>query len=172
MKSSLIGLVFFGTVLVAGTVAAQSPVATQGNGQGNGQGKGTESPFATQGEGTDIPDRIGPEVVQASPAALVAGAVTQPLVAVTTYHYDNHRTGWNNQETTLSATSFPSTFGMLLQQPVQLDDQVDAQPLVVCAAKSITGVPIIPVCDPPVDDGTGDPRFLTRRIIPLDASIA
>src|SRR5580692_3893746 len=129
MKSSLIGLVFFGTVLVAGTVAAQSPVATQGNGQGNGQGnsqgngqgngqgKGTESPFATQGEGTDIPDRIGPEVVQASPAALVAGAVTQPLVAVTTYHYDNHRTGWNNQETTLSATSFPSTFG-ILGQPV------------------------------------------------------
>jgi hypothetical protein len=130
MKSSLIGLVFFGTVLVAGTVAAQSPVATQGNGQGNGQGKGTESPFATQGEGTDIPDRIGPEVVQASPAALVAGAVTQPLVAVTTYHYDNHRTGWNNQETTLSATSFPSTFG-ILGQPVHLDDQVDAQPLVV-----------------------------------------
>jgi hypothetical protein len=50
-------------------------------------------------------------------------------VAVTTYHYDNFRTGWNNNETTLSAANFPSNFGIL--QTVTLDDQVDAQPLVV-----------------------------------------
>jgi hypothetical protein len=50
-------------------------------------------------------------------------------VAVTTYHYDTLRTGWNNHETTLTATNFPSTFGIL--QTVMLDDQVDAQPLIV-----------------------------------------
>jgi hypothetical protein len=50
-------------------------------------------------------------------------------VAVTTYHYDTLRTGWNKQETTLTAASFPSTFGIL--STVTLDDQVDAQPLVV-----------------------------------------
>jgi hypothetical protein len=50
-------------------------------------------------------------------------------VAVTTYHYDTLRTGWNNHETTLTATNFPSTFGIL--QTVTLDDQVDAQPLIV-----------------------------------------
>ena len=49
--------------------------------------------------------------------------------AVTTYHYDNYRTGWNSQETTLTAANFPSTFGIL--QTVTLDDLVDAQPLVV-----------------------------------------
>ena len=58
------------------------------------------------------------------------------LAAVTTYHYDNLRTGWNNQETTLTATSFPSTFGIL--STVTLDDQVDAQPLVV-PAQTING---------------------------------
>jgi len=49
--------------------------------------------------------------------------------AVTTYHYDNLRTGWNQQETTLTATNFPQNFGLL--QTVDLDDQVDAQPLIV-----------------------------------------
>lgn len=123
-KSPFIGLMLFGTLIVAGAVAAQSPSASKGESKG--------SPFATQGEGTDVPDRIGPEVVQASSAALVAGSTPQPLVAVTTYHYDNHRTGWNNQETTLTATSFPSTFGILHGGvPVKLDDQVDAQPLIV-----------------------------------------
>ncbi|WP_245257555.1 hypothetical protein [Methylocapsa acidiphila] len=49
--------------------------------------------------------------------------------AVTTYHYDALRTGWNNNELTLSASSFPSSFGVL--KTVALDDQVDAQPLFV-----------------------------------------
>lgn len=49
-------------------------------------------------------------------------------VNVTTYHYDNQRTGWNQSETTLTQSSF-SNFGLL--QTVSLDDQVDAQPLVV-----------------------------------------
>ena len=43
--------------------------------------------------------------------------------AVTTYHYDNLRTGWNQQERTLAATSFPQNFGLL--QTVDLDDQVE-----------------------------------------------
>jgi len=50
-------------------------------------------------------------------------------VAVTTYHYDNLRTGWNSSETTLIASTFPRNFGVV--RTVQLDDQVDAQPLIV-----------------------------------------
>jgi hypothetical protein len=58
----------------------------------------------------------------------VAVALAAP-VAVPTYHYDTYRTGWNQQETTLSASNFPSTFGIV--STVALDDQVDAQPLLV-----------------------------------------
>ncbi len=50
--------------------------------------------------------------------------------AITTYHYDNHRTGWNQSETVLTPANVNSTsFGLL--RTVALDDQVDAQPLVV-----------------------------------------
>jgi hypothetical protein len=50
--------------------------------------------------------------------------------AVTTYHYDNYRTGWNQNESVLTpANVTKATFG--LQKSVVLDDQVDAQPLVV-----------------------------------------
>jgi len=49
---------------------------------------------------------------------------------VTTYHNDVQRTGWNQTETTLTpANVTPSTFGLLAT--TILDDQVDAQPLVV-----------------------------------------
>ena len=56
---------------------------------------------------------------------------TAPAVAlVATYHYDNHRSGWNQNETTLTPANVgPTTFGVLAQ--VVLDSQVDAQPLVV-----------------------------------------
>lgn len=57
----------------------------------------------------------------------IAGAAGAQ-VNVTTYHYDNLRTGWNQGETTLTQSSF-SNFGLL--QTVSLDDQVDAQPLIV-----------------------------------------
>jgi hypothetical protein len=51
-------------------------------------------------------------------------------VAVTTYHYDNYRSGWNSNETVLTpATVGSSSFGLLAT--VTLDDQVDAQPLLV-----------------------------------------
>jgi hypothetical protein len=56
---------------------------------------------------------------------LVAGQI-----AVTTYHYDNNRTGWNSQEAKLTPANVSSSaFGLLTT--VFLDDQVDAQPLVV-----------------------------------------
>ena len=58
-----------------------------------------------------------------------ASAACDARVAVTTYHYDNLRTGWNSSETMLTASAFPSNFGIVAT--VQLDDQVDAQPLVV-----------------------------------------
>lgn len=51
-------------------------------------------------------------------------------VSVPTYHYDNLRTGWNSQETILTPTNVASAaFGLLTT--VLLDEQVDAQPLVV-----------------------------------------
>lgn len=57
-----------------------------------------------------------------------AGGPARAQVNVTTYHYDNLRTGWNQNETTLTQSSL-SNFGLL--QTVSLDDQVDAQPLIV-----------------------------------------
>jgi PQQ enzyme repeat len=62
---------------------------------------------------------------------LPCAAVAQSPIAVTTYHYNTQRTGWNHEEAVLSAKTFPSTFGVL--QTVALDDQVDAQPLLVPA---------------------------------------
>jgi hypothetical protein len=64
-------------------------------------------------------------------ALLVASApiAGHAEVSVTTYHYDSLRTGWNGSETVLAASAFPRKFGVLAT--VQLDDQVDAQPLVV-----------------------------------------
>jgi hypothetical protein len=47
-------------------------------------------------------------------------------VAVTTYHYDNNRTGWNKHETVLTPANVgTSSFGWL--RTVVLDDQVDAR---------------------------------------------
>jgi hypothetical protein len=51
-------------------------------------------------------------------------------VQITTYHYNTNRTGWNQSETTLTPANVNSTtFGLL--QKVTLDEQVDAQPLVM-----------------------------------------
>ncbi len=58
--------------------------------------------------------------------------------AVTTYHYDNYRTGWNRNETVLTPANVGNaTFGLL--QTVALDDQVDAQPLVVPGVQITAG---------------------------------
>jgi len=69
---------------------------------------------------------------------LAAGSVAAASRSVWTYHYDNLRTGWNNQETVLSATTFPANFGVLAT--VALDDQVDAQPLLAPALTIAGGV--------------------------------
>jgi hypothetical protein len=63
-------------------------------------------------------------------------AAAQPPLTVQTYAYDNQRTGWNNEETALSAAAFPPNFGVLAT--VAVDDQVDAEPLVV-ANETIVG---------------------------------
>jgi len=66
-------------------------------------------------------------------AALAAGQTS-----ITTYHYDNNRTGWNQNETVLTpATVNSKSFGLL--ETVKLDDQVDAQPLVVPGVQITAG---------------------------------
>ncbi|MFY9646046.1 MAG: hypothetical protein WAK29_12755 [Terriglobales bacterium] len=64
-------------------------------------------------------------VFTASSVVLAAGQT-----AVTTYHYDNNRTGWNKNESVLTPANVKAkSFGRL--HTVKLDDQVDSQPLVV-----------------------------------------
>ena len=58
--------------------------------------------------------------------------------AITTYHVDNHRSGWNSWETVLTPANVgSSSFGLL--QTVVLDSQVDAQPLFVPAVTITAG---------------------------------
>jgi hypothetical protein len=75
------------------------------------------------------------------PFILLAGAsLSFAQFPVTTYHYNNSRTGWNSSETILTPANVNSTtFGVL--KTVALDDQVDGQPLVVPNVK-ITAGPI------------------------------
>ena len=69
---------------------------------------------------------------------LVSSALAAAQVSVTTYHYDNYRTGLNSQETALTPSSVhSSSFGVL--KTVALDDQVEAQPLVVPGVKITAG---------------------------------
>jgi hypothetical protein len=64
------------------------------------------------------------------PGPAPAAAPGNTGFAVTTHHYDNLRTGWNQQETTLTPGTVSSgSFG--LQAQVAVDEQVDAQPLFV-----------------------------------------
>jgi hypothetical protein len=63
--------------------------------------------------------------------------VAQAQTSVTTYHDDIQRTGWNPTESILTPSKVtPTTFGLI--SSVALDDQVDAQPLVV-ADQTIEG---------------------------------
>ena len=64
------------------------------------------------------------------PQDVAVSRASQPKFALTTYHDDNYRTGWDNDESALTEKTVNSTsFGLLAS--VSLDDQVDAQPLVV-----------------------------------------
>jgi len=58
-------------------------------------------------------------------------------VDITTYHYDNFRTGWNEKEKTLTVANVGgSNFGLIAS--TVLDDQVDAQPLIL-SNQSVNG---------------------------------
>jgi hypothetical protein len=68
---------------------------------------------------------------------MVSSAATAQ-VNVTTYHDDNLRTGWNQQETTLTqGTVGGGSFGLLATNS-SLDGQIDAQPLIV-SGETING---------------------------------
>ena len=76
-------------------------------------------------------DRLTSSLLGLVPLVLSA-AICPSQQAVTTYHYDNRRTGWNSHETTLTPAVLEGvSFGPLAT--VALEDQVDAQPLVVPA---------------------------------------
>jgi hypothetical protein len=66
-------------------------------------------------------------------AVLVSAAGCTKPEAVTTYHYDNNRTGWNSNESILTpANVTPNGFGLIAVADLDDDnDQVDAQPLIV-----------------------------------------
>jgi hypothetical protein len=67
--------------------------------------------------------------VIARPKAIQAATAPAPR-AVTTYHYDNLRTGWNSSESFLTPGNVNTTsFGLL--HSISLDEQVDTQPLIV-----------------------------------------
>src|SRR5437762_1763318 len=69
--------------------------------------------------------RLAGALICASLAARTAGAAD-----VTTYHYDNLRTGWNQNESVLTPSAVAgSQFKLIASTP--LDEQVDAQPLIV-----------------------------------------
>jgi hypothetical protein len=60
--------------------------------------------------------------------ATAAHTLTAQAQSVLTHHNDNLRTGWNSHETTLTPTNVPSLQHLA---SVSLDEQVDAQPLLV-----------------------------------------
>ncbi len=73
------------------------------------------------------------------PRAAIVSPASDHKVAVTTYHYDSLRTGWNKHESTLTYKNVRSrSFGLL--HSVTLDDQVDAQPLIVPDVRTTRGV--------------------------------
>lgn len=73
-----------------------------------------------------------------STLTLFSASLLLGQTAITTYHVDNNRTGWNSHETMLTpANVAPSSFGLL--KKVTLDDQVDGQPLFVPAVTITAG---------------------------------
>lgn len=70
-------------------------------------------------------------------SAVLANGAWANKFDITTYHYDNFRTGWNSHEKTLTPANVGSSKFQLLST-TSLDDQVDAQPLVL-TRQSIKG---------------------------------
>jgi len=74
-------------------------------------------------------------------AANAFGAAPPAQVNVTTYHYDNLRTGWDQNESVLNANTVQHVVSgerFELTSFTTLDDQVDTQPLIV-TNETITG---------------------------------
>jgi hypothetical protein len=70
---------------------------------------------------------------------LVWSSLALGQVSVTTYHYDNGRTGWNSHETLLTPANVNNrAFGAI--KTVNLDDEVDAQPLIISNVKTTMGL--------------------------------
>jgi len=77
-------------------------------------------------------------VVHPNAAAGLAMPFAGTPIDVTTYHYDNLRTGWNPKETDLTQASVKSSkFGLL--KTLTVDGSVFAQPLVVTGIKMKDG---------------------------------
>lgn len=71
------------------------------------------------------------ELHPANTPQVVVNADQAPLsVSVTTYHFNNRRNGWNNAEAVLNPANVGSAQFNLLQS-VGLDEQIDAQPLIL-----------------------------------------
>jgi hypothetical protein len=111
-------------------------------------GAGYTSRIITSPNGNIVEDRFVTVAKSYSATASLVGSAAWIMQAATfkgtaavdvvTYHYDVQRTGWNSQETALSASNVNSaSFGLL--QSVAVDDQIDAQPLLV-TKQSITGM--------------------------------
>src|SRR5208283_3173632 len=78
----------------------------------------------------DTPSILPPAVIRPDAAAGLARVYGGAPISVTTYHYDNSRTGWNPNETDLTPASVQSgDFGLLAT--VSVDGAVWAQPLLV-----------------------------------------
>ena len=80
--------------------------------------------------GLGISGPIGAQVSILDSTGSPLNTLAAPAGNLTTYHFDNLRTGWNANETILTPTNVnSSSFGVL--SSAALDAQVDAQPLVV-----------------------------------------
>jgi len=136
------------------TTAAQEVIFGAGTtiGKFSAAGTGFTSRIITTPDGNIAEDRFVTVTGSYSAAGTLSGSAAwvmqvialrnagQPPtgIDVVTHHYDIQRTGWNSQETVLTASNVKSgTFGML--NSVAVDDEVDAQPLVL-TNQSISGV--------------------------------
>ncbi len=78
------------------------------------------------------------QVTLALSSLALFASLSAAQTAITTYHVDNNRTGWNSHETVLTPANVgSSSFGLL--KGVPLDDQVDGQPLFVPAVTITAG---------------------------------